>query len=68
MRPLRQKMLDDMKLRRFAPGTQESYVSAVAGLAKHYNQSPDLLNKEKIQAYLLHPWRNGNSLGVPAMW
>ena len=54
MRPLRQKMLEDMKLRRFAPNTQEAYVSAVAGLAKYYNQSPDLIDKEKIQAYLLH--------------
>jgi integrase/recombinase XerD len=54
MNPLRQKMLNDMKLRRFAANTQESYVSAVAGLAKHYKQSPDLLDKEKIQAYLLH--------------
>jgi integrase/recombinase XerD len=54
MKPLRQKMINDMKLRRFAQKTQEAYVSAVAGLAKYYNQSPDLLDKEKIQAYLLH--------------
>lgn len=54
MKPLRQKMINDMKLRRFALSTQEAYVSAVAGLAKYYNQSPDLLDKEKIQAYLLH--------------
>lgn len=54
MRPLRQKMINDMKLRRFAPKTQAAYVSAVAGLAKYYNLSPDLLDKEKIQAYLLH--------------
>lgn len=54
MRPLRQKMINDMKLRRFAPKTQEAYVSAVAGLAKYYKQSPDLLDKEKIQGYLLH--------------
>ncbi len=54
MKPLRHKMLNDMKLRRFAPSTQEAYVSAVAGLAKYYKQSPDLLDKEKIQAYLLH--------------
>ncbi len=54
MKPLRQKMINEMKLRRFAPNTQEAYVSAVAGLAKHYKQSPDLLGKEQIQAYLLH--------------
>jgi site-specific recombinase XerD len=47
-------MINDMKLRRFAPNTQEAYVSAVAGLARHYKQSPDLLDKEKIHAYLLH--------------
>ncbi len=47
-------MINDMKLRRFAQKTQAAYVSAVAGLAKYYNQSPDLLDKEKIQAYLLH--------------
>jgi site-specific recombinase XerD len=54
MKPLRQKMINEMKLRRFAQKTQEAYVSAVTGLAKHYNQSPDLLDKEKIQAYLLY--------------
>ncbi len=54
MKPLRQKMIEDMKLRRFAPSTQEAYVSAVAGLAKYYNQSPDLLDKEKIRSYLLY--------------
>jgi integrase/recombinase XerD len=54
MNPLREKMINDMKLRRFAPNTQEAYMSAVAGLAKHYKKSPDMLGKEQIQAYLLH--------------
>jgi site-specific recombinase XerD len=47
-------MIDDMKLRRFAQKTQDAYVSAVAELAKYYKQSPDLLDKERIQKYLLH--------------
>lgn len=54
MKPLRQKMIEDMKLRRLSESTQTLYVSAVADLAKHYNQSPDLLDKEKIQKYLLY--------------
>lgn len=54
MKPLRQKMIEEMKLRRFAQKTQDAYVSAVLGLAKHYDQSPDLLDKEKIQKYLLY--------------
>ncbi|MGA1841452.1 MAG: phage integrase N-terminal SAM-like domain-containing protein [bacterium] len=44
MTPLRAKMIDEMKLRRFAPNTQEAYVSAVEGLARFYNQPPDRLD------------------------
>ena len=54
MTPLRQKMINDMILRRFSPKTQEAYVSAVAGLARHYKQPPDKINKQMIQDYLLY--------------
>jgi hypothetical protein len=47
-------MIHAMELRRFSPRTQESYLAAVAGLAKHYRQPPDQLDATKIQAYLLH--------------
>jgi site-specific recombinase XerD len=53
MEPLRQKMIEEMKLRAFSPRTEESYVRIVAALAKHYHQSPDQLNGEKIKAYVL---------------
>ena len=54
MGELRTRMSNAMQLRRFSPRTQESYLAAVAGLAKHYRQPPDQLDAEKIQAYLLH--------------
>jgi site-specific recombinase XerD len=54
MELLREKMIKDMKLRGFSPRTQQSYVDAVAGLAKFYNQSPDGLNEEQVQEYLLY--------------
>lgn len=54
MTPLRQKMIEEMKLRRFAQKTQDAYVWAVVGLARYYKKSPDLLDKEKIQKYLLY--------------
>ncbi len=54
MRPLRQKMINDMKIHRLSLKTQECYVSAVAGFAKFYNESPDRISQEKIQSYLLH--------------
>jgi site-specific recombinase XerD len=47
-------MIDEMTLRRFSLRTQESYIAAVAGLAKHYNQSPEKIDKQMIQDYLLY--------------
>lgn len=54
MTELRKKMIRDMQLRRFADRTQKSYLSAVARLAKHYKQSPDLITEEKARDFLLY--------------
>lgn len=54
MHPLRLQMQRDMKLRGLAVRTQESYIAAVAALAKHYRCSPDGLSVEQIQSYVLH--------------
>ena len=52
--PLRQRMIEDMAIRRLAPGTQAFYVSAVAKFAGHFRRSPDLLGYEEVRAYQLH--------------
>jgi integrase/recombinase XerD len=54
MSPLRKQMLDDMVVRGMAKRTQESYLSAVQGLAKHYRRSPAEVSGEEAQGYLLH--------------
>lgn len=54
MTPLRQRMLDALALRGMADRTQEAYVDAVARLARHYRRSPDRLQAEEVQNYLLH--------------
>ncbi len=54
MTPLRQKMINDMKLRRFALGTQKLYVYAVEDLARYYHRSPDLISEEEAHVYLLY--------------
>jgi len=54
MTPLRQKMINDMKLRRFALGTQKLYVYAVEDLARYYHRSPDLISEEEVHGYLLY--------------
>jgi len=54
MTPLRQKMINDMKLRRFAIGTQNLYIHAVKDLARYYHRSPDLISEEEAHYYLLY--------------
>jgi len=49
---LRDRMIEEMKLRNFSAATQESYVYAVSRLARYHNKSPDQLSKEDIRAEL----------------
>ena len=41
MKPLRQKMLNDLLVRGLAENTQKSYLQSVTGLARYYTRSPD---------------------------
>ena len=43
MTPLRQRMIEDMKLRNSRPGTIQVYVERVAAFAKHFGKSPERL-------------------------
>ena len=54
MTPLRQKMLEDMRLRDLAAKTQETYVGAVRSLAARYGRSPDLLSQDDLREYFLY--------------
>lgn len=54
MTPLRQRMLDDMRLRNFSERTQKAYVNTVAAYARHFWKSPELLGPEHLRAYLLY--------------
>jgi integrase/recombinase XerD len=54
MTPLRQRFIDDLRLRNYAPRTIEAYVSQVASFARHFGRSPELLGREDIRAFQLH--------------
>ena len=54
MTTLRSRMLEDLKLRGFAPSTREHYVTAVRKLAEHYQRSPDQLAEDDIRRYFVH--------------
>jgi integrase/recombinase XerD len=54
MTPLRQRMIEDMRIRNFATTTQRSYVYYVAEYAKHFNRSPEELDLEAVHQYQLY--------------
>jgi len=47
-------MLEEMQLRRYAVRTQESYLSWVTQLAKHYGKAPDQINGEELRQYFVY--------------
>ena len=49
MTPLRQRMIEDMQLRRFSPRTQEAYVHAVRQLAAHFHKPPGRITEEELR-------------------
>lgn len=54
MTALRQRMIEDLRLRGYADRTVEAYVSAVARLAQFHHTPPDRLSEKQLRAYLLH--------------
>ncbi len=54
MTPLRRRMIEDMQLRGFAPGTQAVYVQAVQRFAQHFGKSPDQITEEELRQYFLY--------------
>jgi integrase/recombinase XerD len=52
--PLRQRMLEDLQVRNYAPTTVAAYIRNVAEFAKHFGKSPELLGPEQIREYQLY--------------
>jgi integrase/recombinase XerD len=54
MSPLRQRLLDDMRMRKLDPKTQSAYVRAVRYLASFLQRSPDTATAEDLRRFQLH--------------
>lgn len=54
MSNIRQRMIEDMKLRALAPRTQDRYLHAIKALAKHYGRPPEKITEEQVRKYLLY--------------
>ena len=59
--PLRQRMIDDMRLRKFNGKTQIHYIRAVRRLAAFLKRSPDTATAEELRAFQLHMVATGTA-------
>jgi site-specific recombinase XerD len=54
MTPLRQRFIGELTRRNRAARTIQTYVEALARVARHFNRSPDQLTPEQVREYQLH--------------
>ena len=59
--PLRQRMIDDMSLRKLNPLTQQAYLRAVIKLSRFLARAPDTATAEDLRQFQLHMAANGVS-------
>jgi len=55
MTPLRERMIEDMKLRNFSPRKIEAYVMRASGFARHFGRSAAALGREEVTVDSLGP-------------
>jgi len=60
--PLRQRLIDDMTIRRLAPKTQVAYVHGVKLFAEFIHCPPDKATTEDLRLYRLDLARSGRSV------
>ncbi len=59
--PLRQRMIEDMTLRKLGPSTQTGYIRAVVKLTRYLGRSPDTAEAEDLRRFQLHLVEDGTS-------
>lgn len=59
--PLRQRMIEDMRMRKLKPKTQQAYIRAVRKFAKFLGRSPDTASDEDLRRFQLHLIDQGTS-------
>ena len=54
MTPLRQRLIEDLRLHGYALNTQKAYLAAVASLAAFHHKSPDRLTDDELRRYFVY--------------
>jgi integrase/recombinase XerD len=62
--PLRQRMIEDMTIRKFAQKTQHDYVRRVKEFASYLKRSPDTAKPEDVRGFQLHLTASGAGLSA----
>ncbi len=63
IRPLRQRMIEDMTMRKLCSKTQSSYLRHVSVLGKYLGYSPHRATSEDLRRYQLHMVNSGRASG-----
>ena len=61
--PLRQRMINDMVMRKLSPKTQTGYIRHVRKLSEHLGRSPQTATSEDLRLYQLHLVEEGMASG-----
>jgi integrase/recombinase XerD len=59
--PLRQRMIDDMRMRQLSPKTPANYLRIVREFSRYLGRSPDTATVEDLRGYQLHLVDHGTS-------
>jgi integrase/recombinase XerD len=59
--PLRQRMIEDMAMRKLAPKTQSGYIRAIKNFTRYLGRPPDTATAEDLRRYQLHMVESGTS-------
>src|SRR5713226_3609247 len=62
--PLRQRMIEDMTIRKLAPKTQHDYVQRVKNFAAFLGRSPDTASFEDVRRFQLHLAASGAHIAI----
>ena len=54
MTTLRQRMIDDLRVRNRSAHTIRIYIDCIANFARHFGKSPELLGPEEIRQYQVY--------------